>query len=198
MQQSVNIHSLFQDIAAGNKTAFDTLFRVQYEKLVWFAQTFVSEMGLAEEIVSDVFVWIWTNKEKLPSIENPDTYLYVSVKNRCLNTLRSKTYTVALDEQPDIKEPEHENPHEEMEHRELYEKLNRLINELPEQQRQVFRMIKENGLSAKECAHILNISVRTAETHVYKAVKQLEKEITAYLGYSPKKKSVNRIIMMAF
>ncbi len=155
-------------------------------------------MGLAEEIVSDVFVWIWTNKEKLPSVENPDTYLYVSVKNRCLNTLRSKTYTVALDEQPDIKEPERENPHEEMEHRELYEKLNRLINELPEQQRQVFRMIKENGLSAKECAQILNISVRTVETHVYKAVKQLEKEITAYLGYSPKKKSVNRMIMMSF
>ena len=197
MQQTHHIKRLFQEIGNDNNYAFDELFREQYRRLVWFARTFVEENGLAEEVVSDVFVWIWTNREKLSSVDSPDTYLYVSVKNRCLNTLRSKTHTVSIEEQVDMEQTEQENPHEELEHRELYQKLNRLINQLPEQQRQVFRMIKENGLSAKECAQILNLSVRTVETHVYKAVKQLEKEITDYLGYSPKKRQMKKMIMLA-
>jgi RNA polymerase sigma-70 factor (ECF subfamily) len=84
-----------------------------------------------------------------------------------------------------------------MEHRELYEKLNRLISQLPEQQQVIFRMIKENGLTAKQTAKILQLSPRTVETHIYKAVKRLEEEITGYLGYSPKKKTVNRMITLA-
>ena len=173
------------------------LFRSRYARLVGFARTFVLDSDLAEEAVSDVFVSLWMYREKLTTIDNADTYLYVSVKNRCLNALRSKIYTVTIDEQPDMKTSEYENPQEIMEHRELYEKLNRLIGQLPEQQRIIFRMIKENGLTAKQTAEILQLSPRTVETHVYKAVKRLEEEIAGYLGYSPKKKSVNRMITLA-
>jgi len=193
----VNTRHLFNQLSAGDREAFDMLFRSWYARLVDFAQTFVSESGLAEEAVSDVFVSLWINREKLTTIDNASTYLYVSVKNRCLNASRSKTYTVTLDKQPDIKTAEYENPHEIMEHRELYEKLNRLINQLPEQQRIIFRMIKENGLTAKQTAEILQLSPRTVETHIYKAVKRIEEEIAGYLGYSPKKKTVNRMILMA-
>lgn len=198
MQPSVvNTKHLFNQISTGNREAFDMLFRDWYARLVGFAQTFVSESGLAEEVVSDVFVSLWINRENLAAVDHADTYLYVSVKNRCLNTLRSKIYTVTIEEQPDMKTAEYENPHEVMEHRELYEKLNRLISQLPEQQRIIFRMIKENGLTAKQTAEILQLSPRTVETHVYKAVKRLEEEIAGYLGYSPKKKTVNRMITLA-
>lgn len=192
-----NTKHLFKQISTGDRNAFDTLFRSRYAILVRFAQSFVIEKELAEEAVSDVFVSIWITREKLTEIDNVDTYLYVSVKNRCFNFLRSKTYTVSIDEQFEMQKPEYENPHIEMEHRELYEKLNRLINQLPEQQRIIFRMIKENGLTAKQTAEILQLSTRTVETHIYKAVKQLEKEITEYLGYTPKKKQMKRMIMLA-
>jgi len=192
----VNTKHLFNQIYAGNREAFDTLFRSRYAGLVDFARTFVLDSDLAEEAVSDVFVSLWMYRDKLTTIDRPDTYLYVSVKNRCLNALRSKTYTVPIDEQPELKTAEHENPQDTMEHRELYDKLNRLINQLPEQQRIVFRMIKENGLTAKQTAEILQLSPRTVETHIYKAVKRLEEEITRYLGYSPRKKTVNRMIIL--
>lgn len=198
MQQFAgNTKQLFHQISVGNREAFDMLFRNRYAGLVGFARTFVSENYLAEEVVSDVFVSLWMHRERLTTIDNADTYLYISVKNRCMNALRSKTYTVAIEEQPDMKMPEYDNPHEAAEHQELYEKLNRLIHQLPEQQRIIFKMIKENGLTAKQVAEILNLSPRTVETHIYKALQRLEKEITEYLGYSPKKKMMNRMIMLA-
>lgn len=193
-----DIKNLFRQISNGDKAAFDQLFRSQYANLVRFAGNFIADAAVAEEVVSDVFVAIWLNKESLSKVESPATYLFVSVKNRCYNALRSKTHTVSIEEQNEISKPEHENPHREMENRELHEKLNQLIDSLPEQQRLIFRMIKGNGLSAKQCAQILNLSTRTVETHLYKAVKQLEKAITDYLGYSPKKKQMKRMIMLAF
>ena len=192
-----NTKYLFNQLSTGNQEAFDMLFRDWYARLVGFAQTFVSESGLAEEVVSDVFVSLWINRQKLATVNHADTYLYVSVKNRCLNASRSKIFAVAPETQPDVKMLEYENPQEVMEHRELYEKLNRLISQLPEQQQVIFRMIKENGLTAKQTAEILQLSPRTVETHIYKAVKRLEEEITRYLGYSPKKKTVNRMITLA-
>lgn len=196
LPQTHDIKSLFREISAGNRNAFDALFRGRYEKLVWFAQTFVSENAVAEEIVSDVFVWLWQHREKLQEIDNPEVYLFTAVKNRCFNSLRSKTHNVPIEEQPDAQRTDYESPHDEMEHRELYQRLNEVVNQLPEQQRIVFRMVKESGLSAKQCARILNLSPRTVETHLYKAVQKLEKEITDYLGYSPKKKKMRRMIML--
>ena len=189
-----DIKNLFRQISNGDKAAFDQLFRSQYDNLVRFAGNFIADAAVAEELVSDVFVAIWLNRENLPKVENATTYLFVSVKNRCYNALRSKTHTVSIEEQNEISKPEYENPHREMENRELHEKLNQLIDRLPEQQRLIFRMIKGNGLSAKQCAQILNLSARTVETHLYKAVKQLEKAITDYLGYSPKKKQMEKLI----
>lgn len=197
MAQLPHISQLFREISTGNRNAFDALFRQQYEKLVWFTKTLVSEIDLAEEAVSDVFVSIWINRENLAAIDNPDTYLYVSVKNRCLNVLREKNRNIPIEEQFHVEKTEYESPQDEMEHQELYEKLNRLINQLPEQQRIVFRMIKENGLTAKQTAEILQLSTRTVETHIYKAIKRLEEEITEYLGYSPKKKQMKKMIMLA-
>ncbi|MDO5664641.1 MAG: RNA polymerase sigma-70 factor [Bacteroidia bacterium] len=195
-QANHNTKDLFLEISNENQNAFNALFRQQYVKLVSFAQTFVVEKNLAEEIVSDVFVSIWINRDKLPVIDNPNTYLYVSVKNRSLNILRNKTYTVAIEEQLEAQKTTHDNPHDKIEQRELSEKLLSIINALPEQQRLVFNMIKQNGLTAKQAAEILQLSPRTVETHLYKAIKQLEQEITDYLGYSPKKKRMKRMIML--
>lgn len=187
---------LFREISGGNRNAFDTLFRQQYVKLVSFAQSFVAEKGLAEEAVSDLFVWIWMNRASLSSVSNPEVYIFTAVKNRCLNSLRDASKIVSLDEYPETNISVADNPQTNMERDELSEKLNSVIENLPEQQRIIFRMIKENGLTAKQTAEILQLSPRTVETHIYKAIQQLEKEITEYLGYTPKKKVMKRMIML--
>ncbi|MDO5523876.1 MAG: RNA polymerase sigma-70 factor, partial [Bacteroidia bacterium] len=183
MQQSKNhIRKLFDEIFRDNKNAFDELFRAYYANLLRFARNYVADTGQAEEIVSDVFVWIWMNRAAINTIDNPEVYLFTAVKNRCFNASRSNTRLVSMDEYRETENNASESPLTQMEQKELSEKLHAIIENLPEQQRIVFRMIKENGLTAKQTAQILNLSSRTVETHIYKAVQQLEKEITEYLG----------------
>lgn len=198
MQQPKNhIKSLFIGIRNNDKEAFNALFRLYYANLSRFAKNYVFDTGQAEEVVSDVFVWLWQNRETLTSVDNPEVYLFTAVKNRCFNALRSNSKTVSLDEYREKETNFPENPLSEMEQRELSEKLRSIINALPEQQRLVFNMIKQNGLTAKQTAEILQLSPRTVETHLYKAIKQLEQEITDYLEYSPKKKGMRKMIMLA-
>jgi RNA polymerase sigma-70 factor (family 1) len=179
---------LFTNISNGNKEAFNTLFRGWYTRLLCFAKHYLNNEADAEETVSDVFISLWQNRASLDSIINPENYLFVSTKNRCLNVLRNQTMRkISLDDQPQLKTYVSESAQERIEHIELVEKLNELVNLLPEQCRIIFQMIKEDGLSAKQTAEILNLSVRTVESQVYKAVKTLEEGITHYLGYSPRK-----------
>ncbi len=190
-----HIKSLFIYIRNNDKEAFNALFRLYYSNLLRFAKNYVSNTGQAEEVVSDVFVWLWQNRETLASVDNPQVYLFTAVKNRCFNVLRSSSKTVSLDEYRESENDFPENPLSEMEQRELTDKLRAITNALPEQQRLVFNMVKQNGLTAKQTAEILQLSPRTVETHLYKAIKQLEQEITDYLGYSPKKKQMNTIML---
>lgn len=197
MQQNENdIKTFFGKIANGDKLAFNALFRMQYEKLLRFSKNYLPAEQ-AEEIVSDTFVWVWMHREMLHEIENPDTYLYVSVKNRCLNALRNRPKIVPIDGiQIPNQQQSDRNPFTDMEQKELTEKLYSVIERLPEQQKIVFKMIKENGLTARQVAEILKLSPRTVETHLYKAVKQLEEEISHYLGYSPKKKQMRQLLLL--
>lgn len=196
MQRSEpDIRLLFVRIKEGDKEAFNRLFRLKYEALLSFAKNYLGDTGKAGEVVSDLFVWLWLNRAQVAEIDSPDIYLFKSVKNRCLNALRNKNKVVPIDEQPLPAQPSADNtPLSLMEHKELSARLHALIENLPTQQRQVFKMIKESGLSARQTAKILDLSQRTVETHLYKAVKKLEEEISLYLGYSPRKKQMKKML----
>lgn len=190
-----DIQQLFTRIKEDDKEAFNCLFRLKYKSLLLFAKSFLGETGKAGEVVSDLFVWLWMNRERIGDIDSPEIYLFKSVKNRCLNALRDSSKVVPLDEQPVTEQSSADsNPLSKMEHKELSARLHALIESLPDQQKQVFKMIKENGLSARQTAEILQLSQRTVETHLYKAVKKLEEEITLYLGYSPRKKQIKKMM----
>lgn len=191
MHLSTEIQRLFADISQGKKEAFDTLFRKCYARLVNFAVFYLNETSLAEEVAADVFMALWQNRVSLCEVEKPENYLYIATKNRCLNVLRKNSIAkISVDEQPYLQNHLSENASEDLEHRELHAKLNALVEALPEQRRLIFKMIKEDEFTARQTAEILHLSFRTVESQIYKAVKTLEEEITAYLGYSPRKRKL--------
>ena len=136
---------------------------------------YIHQREVAEEIVTDVFVKCWLNRNNLQDLERPDTYLFVAVKNQSLNYLKkySSVHVISLDGENDVNLVDTANPQVRLEKKELHFQLDQAINSLPQQCRIIFRLIKEDGLKYKEVAEILNISPRTVQTQLFRAMHKL-------------------------
>lgn len=190
--QKSKIEGLFKEIQHGNKVAFDELFELYYDKLLAFARQYVKQLESAEELTSELFVKIWLKRETLSTVLNPEVYLFISIKNACLNLIRSnKKRQQVFTESPMGQELE-EVPHANgmaMEDKELGRLLDLAVAMLPSQRRMIFKLVKEQGLKSSEVAQILGLSKRTVENQLYKAVKALAESISDYLGYHPQTKT---------
>jgi len=179
---------LFKEIQYGNKAAFDELFASYYDKLLSFAKQYV-KLESAEEIVSELFVRLWLKKDRLANVLRPEVYLYICVKNACLNLIRSdqKRGRLFATENAEY-EVDQVASVGGLEDKELEKLLGTAVAALPAQRRLVFKLIKEQGLKSNAVAQILGISVRTVENQLYKALKTLADAISSYLGYHPQAK----------
>jgi RNA polymerase sigma-70 factor (family 1) len=186
-----HITVLFKEIQCGNTHAFDELFLRYHDKLLAFALQYVKQLESAEDITSELIVKIWIKRAMLSNIINPEVYLFISIKNACLNWLRSnhrknKLVTVPSDEQSfDVVSVYQTSLAEE---KELSRILDLIVAKLPDQRRMIFKLIKEQGMKRHEVAEILGISIRTVENQLHKAIITLADAISGYLGYDPRKK----------
>jgi RNA polymerase sigma-70 factor (ECF subfamily) len=162
--------------------AFESLFYLLNMPLIKFSMMYVHQKEAAEEIVSDVFVKCWMNRRGLADVHNMDTYLFVAVKNQSLNYLKkySHIHLIRIEDSNEIKFVKAFNPQEELEKKELLFKMERSIEALPQQCRIIFRLIKEDGIKYKEVAEILNISPRTVQTQLFRAMKKLSVVLAEY------------------
>lgn len=176
------IQALQEQVALfDDQHAFKILFSHYYTPLFQFAVSIVKLREVAEEIVEDVFIKIWDKRKRLTEIANLRLYLYVSVKNHCLNHVTRRGTTAEIDpDQLDVVCAELvPNPEDLLVASELLQRVNRSIHELPPKCRIVYKMVKENGLSYKEVGEILNISPRTVENHIAAAIKKLASVLDA-------------------
>jgi len=166
-------------VAGGNQRAFEDLYRLFFTRLFNFSMLYVHKKEVAEEIVNDVMMKMWNRREDLSSILNLETYLFVAVRNHSLNHLAQYSpFHVSIE--PDAIQGELINLHDpgrELEWKEFHFRLNQAIDELPDQCRTVFKLIREEGFRYKQVAEILNISPRTVETQLFRAIKKLDKVI---------------------
>ena len=162
--------------------AFESLFYLLNTPLIKFSTMYVHQKEAAEEIVSDVFVKCWMNRKGLTDVQNMDTYLFVAVKNQSLNYLKkySHIHLVQIEDTNEVKFIKAFNPQEALEKKELLFKMEQSIEALPQQCRIIFRLIKEDGIKYKEVAEILNISPRTVQTQLFRAMKKLSLVLSDY------------------
>lgn len=176
------IHALQERVALfEDQHAFKILFKHYYTTLFQFAVSIVKVREVAEEIVEDVFIKVWDKRKNLTKIANLRLYLYVSVKNHCLNHVTRRGSTTEIDpDQLDVVCAELvPNPEDLLLASELLQRVNKSIHELPPKCRIVYKMVKENGLTYKEVGEILNISPRTVENHIAAAIKKLTSVLDA-------------------
>lgn len=157
---------------------FERLFREMTPGLYRFALTYTMNEEVAEDVVQDTFMRLWTVAPSLPDNTNLSAYLYSSVKNSCLNyykhlqvedSNRTKLtealiYTGSLEYEDDSG---------------LFDKVRECLQKLPDQQRKVLEMKVFQNKSYKEIAEALNLSEGSVHTHVKRAYKSIRGSMSA-------------------
>jgi RNA polymerase sigma-70 factor (ECF subfamily) len=158
-----------------DEARFRELLDQYFLRLRRFAASFLKEDALAEEIVMDVFLKLWERREKLDQIENLTTYLFVAVRNLCYNFLRKshQSHTNSL-EDLEVELVRYENtPEDDLISEQTLETLNSAVEKLPAKCKMVFKLLREEGLSRKETAQVLGISVNTVDNQIAIAVRKI-------------------------
>jgi len=158
------------------EVSFKQLFAAEYNNLCRYALTYLQDEHQAEDVVQDTFIKIWEQKKDLIGSPNIKFYLVTAVRNNCISFLRKlKTQQVHYTEntpEPDP-EPYFNARHHEQEASEQQQKIADALNQLPPKCREVFLLIKLHGMSYKQAAESLDISVKTVENQMGKAIKVL-------------------------
>ena len=140
-------------------------------------------MDQAEEIVQEMFFNFWQKKDKMDISTSLEAYLFRSVRNACLNYLKHlkvrEEHRLATNAELRRKEQE---VHDRMEALELQERIDRIIEQLPPERQKIFKMSRFEELKYKEIAEKLNISVKTVEVQMSKALKFLRMNLADYLS----------------
>jgi len=181
--QGIYEKDLIVRLKAGDQTAFELLFHFYYPGLVMYSTQFTTDKMEAEEIVQDFFVRFWQKHQQIVPSDSIKSYLFLCVKNGSLNFLKHKK----VEDKYIRKMAELSNQYLAYDPdlylaSELQEKVKNAIDLLPEKCREVFIMSRMQGLKNEEIATNLNISRRTVETQISKALKVLRIELKEYVG----------------
>lgn len=181
LMDTKDVNILIERMKTGDRESFNTLFRRYYAPLVRFCFRFVADEDVSAEIVQDLFVKLWTGREKLKISSSLDSYLTSAVRNAAytyINTQRSHNeahqmlYTGESDET---------DPSDQLQSNNLEESYRKVLASMPEKRREVFLASRYDGLKYAEIAEKLNISQKTVEAHMMAAIKQLREGLKEYL-----------------
>jgi len=178
-----------QLIGDGDEQAFRQLFQYYSPRLNQFAYSIVKVKEAATEIVDDVFIKLWKQRERVTAISNIRVYLYVAVKNSSLNYLSSKAHRQITEpfNHFDIALSRDQAPDEKMISAELQAKITAAIESLPPRCKMIFKLVREDGLRYKDVAEILNLTVNTVDAQMVIAVKRIAEKVQAHFTAFPRK-----------
>ncbi len=173
---------LLSKFREGDQDAFNCIFYTYYKGLVLYADKFLNDHDKAEETVQGIFVKLWSDREQINIINSLSIYLQKSLKNKCLDILKHKKIVQDYYNKTIIQPKDNINNGEDfILFIELNEKIKHAINNLPENCREIFKLSRYEGLKYIEIAQKLNISVKTVEVQIGKALKKLRADLQNFL-----------------
>jgi RNA polymerase sigma-70 factor (family 1) len=161
-------------IIRGDETAFAALFGAYRNRIYGIALRLTSSEMLAEEITQDVFLKLWLRREKLSEVEHFRAYLFTITRNHVFDALKAMARTLHLTGEPGADWPDRQSATEDLLVNKEYEAvLREAVDRLPERQREVYRLIREQGWKREQVAKQLEISPETVKVHLKKAVQSI-------------------------
>jgi RNA polymerase sigma-70 factor (family 1) len=173
---------LLEKVREGDKAAFSYIFSAYYRDLVLFSVTFTKDIDNSEEIVQNIFVEFWENRDTINVNTSLKSYLLKTVQNKCLDLIRHlkirEKYSNKVIENSALTENDTENY---ILRSELEQNIDQVLSQLPEEIAEAFRMNRFDGLKYQEIAEKQNVSVRTIEVRIGKALNLLRKLLKDFL-----------------
>ncbi len=171
-----------ETIQSGNESAFEMIFRAYYQSLCRYAYSFLEDKEEAEEVVQSAFITVWEKRKTLDIQTSLKSYLYKMVRNASLNVIKhEKIKQQHVAHELAVTDATYESVSQKVYASELESKITEAIKVLPEQCRLVFQLSRFEELKYQEIADQLQISVKTVENHMGKALKIMREQLKEYL-----------------
>ena len=163
-----------------SQTAFRDFYNMTYDRLFRIAYYYVKQEEWSQEIVLDIFLKLWKQRDTLLDVKNIEDYCFILVKNASLNYLEkeSKYTTIHSDSLPEPQEQSY-SPEESLISEELFAIYVKALDRLPERCREIFIRIREEKQSYAQVAEEVDISIKTVDAQLQKAVTRLKEMISS-------------------
>jgi len=179
---------LLDRIRTGDPQAFEALFRNWAERLCAFAHSYVDQ-HTAEDVVQDLFRWMWEHRFTLEVPRSLRAYLFSAVRNRSLNALRNGRIALAFherlarDSKVDAGIESAATAEASLVAADLAEAVAQVVRAMPPRSREVFTLLRDQHLSYAEVAELLRLSPKTVENHMTRALGFLRARLGSRLHY---------------
>ncbi len=172
--------ALVQQLIQGSEAAFEALYGLYSKKLAAFVAPYTSAAEDVQEVVQEAFLAVWLNRDKIDPTQSFDAYLFTIAKNFALKLIRKSVQQTLLERKLALLRTAEETkqPDNEMLYAELEDSLNQLIQQLPQRAQQVFLLRRVEGLTNKEIAEKLGISISTVENHINLALSRIRQGLS--------------------
>lgn len=166
----------------GHEKDFEALYKVLYDRFFRVAIYYLKREEWAQEVVLDVFLVLWNKRFELSTLRNFDNYCFILLKNASLNYLaKHKKDILPLNQESGLSD-RNETPEDILLNDELLLVYIHALEELPPRCREVFILVREQNMSYKEAANQLNISTKTVDAQLQKALRHIKDKIKAYFS----------------
>jgi RNA polymerase sigma-70 factor (family 1) len=172
---NISDNLLVTRIRHNDKDAFKSLYNRYNKKIYFFSLKYLKNNAEAEELVQSVFINVWENRESLDATLSVKNYIYKAAVNYIYNYLKKKAIHARFIESEINKGEIHSNlTYEQVFFHDLERSINSIVETLPSQQQKIFLLSRSEGLTHKEIAGKLDISERTVENQMYRALKKIK------------------------
>jgi RNA polymerase sigma-70 factor (family 1) len=170
-----DIEEIILRLKQDEKKALDDLFGYYYPRLFHFSRSILKIETEIDDLLQEVFVKLWLNRQKIGNAETFNSYIFTITKNEVLNlirtNLRNNSFKNELFQRSVAEEFQLQG---QLEFNEVKSGIDQVVSRLPEKRRQIFILSRTEGLSNKEIAQQLNISEKTVEDHITHAIKKIK------------------------
>ncbi len=173
-----NLDKEIKGLSQSNESSLEALFNYYYPRLYNFSKSFLKiETGI-DDILQEVFLKIWHNRTNITSVSTFNAYIFTITRNLLLNELRSRLNNQRVKDQiQKLSVASEYDSFGQVEYNDLKEKIDDIIDALPDRQKEVFILSRKEGLSHKEIAGKLGISTKTVEYHISLSISSLKNKL---------------------